>query len=760
MNNTCPFCGRPGTITWKDGSPTCVHVAKPTPPMKRVSGSFYFIRRLAGELHAFIGTLVRETVYPEGRFLVSIGTDGQERITSIGRFVVTDPISDGDSIGDLRGDCMEVIGAVLTDDGDSIRRHFPETVPEHVAFLMEGPLESRWFTHFTRTSPLEKRVEELDKRMTKPKEVPADVTGIAKLMEKAKEAMGDKVIPALKIDLQLQPDPPQPALSQAGLPENTTRARITLRPVSVNGLQALYVDDLWVAVLPRDYDDHDLVADISLISRHSPEKGVVKSDAGYVSYTIEQSLPLDELRVRLRAALNVDGPTDDYIRWERIARSRLTARAVGYDQISFVRGRQTFLARGYEYKFRFPAHLAWGQVEAAYVFGAWIHASGLPTGEYVNIYVHNHESTCVADIQLSSFRTGAWIAGMMEGWTRWLQALRVGCSPQEALRRLSPGRTRDGRLHLRQLNGRLTLSGVDIDSITLPMNVQAPDIVRELQDLLKSYKLGVMPAANEDHCLYIYSGVTPIYERDRFEVAVILRAWLRSRFAIRSSTSVLVSMFDAFQKAEQEFLKEVIEPTSLSVPVSEEKIMPPEEMKKDLTTSTLNGRAPKPGLGAQGKKVAMAVGGAMATGAKIAAVDEAGELFVDILKEVIPDETIVAAMLETETGRNFGQLLIAMLIHGAVETAPAMFSMPGEKTVSAAALSGLSSATRTSMEITSYKLLKPRLAKLRPQILRLLQLGENFAALGDGETANALPESTGQRRIEELEAELERLRSA
>lgn len=729
--------------------------------MKRVSGSFYFIRRLAGELHAFIGTLVRETVYPEGRFLVSIGTDGQERITSIGRFVVTDPISDGDSIGDLRGDCMEVIGAVLTDDGDSIRRHFPETVPEHVAFLMEGPLESRWFTHFTRTSPLEKRVEELEKRMTKPKEVPADVAGM-KLMEKVKEAMGDKVIPALKIDLQLRPDPPQPALSQVGLPENTTRVRITLHPVGGTPpcLQDLYVNGIWAAVLPRDYDDADLATDVALISRCSPEKStVVEDDTEHVAYIVEQSLPPAELRARFRAALNTDGSAEDDIRWERIARSRLTARAVGYDQISFVRGRQTFLARGYEYKFRFPAHLAWGQVEAAYVFGAWIHASGLPTGEYVNIYVHNHESTCVADIQLSSFRTGAWIAGMMEGWTRWLQALRVGCSPQEALRRLSPGRTRDGRLHLRQLNGRLTLSGVDIDSITLPMNVQAPDIVRELQDLLKSYKLGVMPAANEDHCLYIYSGVTPIYERDRFEVAVILRAWLRSRFAIRSSTSVLVSMFDAFQKAEQEFLKEVIEPTSLSVPVSEEKIMPPEEMKKDLTTSTLNGRAPKPGLGAQGKKVAMAVGGAMATGAKIAAVDEAGELFVDILKEVIPDETIVAAMLETETGRNFGQLLIAMLIHGAVETAPAMFSMPGEKTVSAAALSGLSSATRTSMEITSYKLLKPRLAKLRPQILRLLQLGENFAALGDGETANALPESTGQRRIEELEAELERLRS-
>lgn len=139
-------------------------------------------------------------------------------------------------------------------------------------------------------------------------------------------------------------------------------------------------------------------------------------------------------------------------------------------------------------------------------------------------------------------------------------------------------------------------------------------------------------------------------------------------------------------------------------------------------------KAAPPALLEQGKRLAANI----YEGTELAIIDQGGELAIDIVVEMLKDEDgtlhpLLEAALTTPNGRAAVQLLGSVVIQGAVVNAPALLGAVTEDSISDKAITGIDYAMSKSIQVSSYKLMKPAAAKLRPKILNLLRLGEKMA---------------------------------
>lgn len=147
--------------------------------------------------------------------------------------------------------------------------------------------------------------------------------------------------------------------------------------------------------------------------------------------------------------------------------------------------------------------------------------------------------------------------------------------------------------------------------------------------------------------------------------------------------------------------------------------------------------APRATTKAKLKKQASAIGGAAALGVKLALVNEAGDTMVDIAKELAKDMPMLQLALEHPDGREIAKLLVAVSVH-TVATHTGI--VPKAEFVG--------SAAELQMTASSMALLAPRLKSLRKHFLKLAEVGEQIAQLGEG----APSERLGFEEPEEAEA--------
>ena len=139
---------------------------------------------------------------------------------------------------------------------------------------------------------------------------------------------------------------------------------------------------------------------------------------------------------------------------------------------------------------------------------------------------------------------------------------------------------------------------------------------------------------------------------------------------------------------------------------------------------------------------------AAAMGAKLAITDQAGELFLDIAKELGEDIPAINGLLESEDGREVVKLLMALLLQ--TLTMQTNFVPKGEVVREIAGI---------QITASSFKLLSTRLATLRKFAGRFATLGEEMEGLGvkarveTEEDAKLLQEAE-----EEVEVELQDLK--
>ncbi|MCP4204225.1 MAG: hypothetical protein GY769_20100 [bacterium] len=148
------------------------------------------------------------------------------------------------------------------------------------------------------------------------------------------------------------------------------------------------------------------------------------------------------------------------------------------------------------------------------------------------------------------------------------------------------------------------------------------------------------------------------------------------------------------------------------------------------------------------KAQAREVGGAIGAGLQLAAANEAGEVLVDIARELASDVPAVQLALESEDGREIAKLLVAMMLHTGVSQTNVI---PQGRLIG--------KACQLQMTASSFTLLGPRLNKMRKHLTKLAKIGENVEgeyteeemAVADAEVAQEL--RSLKLRIAELEGD-------
>lgn len=131
------------------------------------------------------------------------------------------------------------------------------------------------------------------------------------------------------------------------------------------------------------------------------------------------------------------------------------------------------------------------------------------------------------------------------------------------------------------------------------------------------------------------------------------------------------------------------------------------------------------------------LGGALAEGGKLAVIDEGGEIFIDIVREVAKDSPLLQMALETDDGKAVAKLLAAVCLHSVASYSTILPKPHLIKRVAQAQIT-----------VSSLKLLQPRLKRLRKHFEKLVGLGEQLAefdALPEGDT-NPLDFSIGEKK--------------
>ena len=131
--------------------------------------------------------------------------------------------------------------------------------------------------------------------------------------------------------------------------------------------------------------------------------------------------------------------------------------------------------------------------------------------------------------------------------------------------------------------------------------------------------------------------------------------------------------------------------------------------------------------------------GAIGYGLKLAAANEAGEIFVDVAAELAADSPFVSEFFRGEKGREVAKLLMAFLVQTGAEQTDLI---PHSEFVS--------EACKLQMTASSFNLVAPQLHALRKHLTKLAQVGANSR----GETL-----TTGVRVIEDMREEFSEIKA-
>jgi hypothetical protein len=144
------------------------------------------------------------------------------------------------------------------------------------------------------------------------------------------------------------------------------------------------------------------------------------------------------------------------------------------------------------------------------------------------------------------------------------------------------------------------------------------------------------------------------------------------------------------------------------------------------------------------KRQAKQVGGAVGQGLALAAANEAGEVFVDIAKELTSELPMMQLALEHPDGREVAKVLVALMLHTATEQTNVI--PQGEF---------IGEACKLQMTASTFTLVGPRLNRVRKHLTKLAKIGEQTST----GVVRARVETEDEESYAELEAELEAMKA-
>lgn len=140
------------------------------------------------------------------------------------------------------------------------------------------------------------------------------------------------------------------------------------------------------------------------------------------------------------------------------------------------------------------------------------------------------------------------------------------------------------------------------------------------------------------------------------------------------------------------------------------------------------------------------MGGALAMGLKLAAVNEGGEVLIDIAKEIARDSPMMEALLESPEGREVAKMLVAMTVSGMCHYTD---MVPKREIVS--------QLMTMQMTASGFQLAAPRMKQMRGHFERLVGVSEKLAGIGERAGVQA---RVGAEEAEVHEAEVESIDNA
>lgn len=139
-------------------------------------------------------------------------------------------------------------------------------------------------------------------------------------------------------------------------------------------------------------------------------------------------------------------------------------------------------------------------------------------------------------------------------------------------------------------------------------------------------------------------------------------------------------------------------------------------------------------------------GGALAMGLKLAAVNEGGEILLDIAKEIGKDVPMVEAMLESPEGRELAKLIAAFTVSGMCTYTD---FVPKKEIVQ--------DMMAMQMTVSGFQLAAPRMKVIRQKLQSLAGIGEKLGDIGENAGIRArVSEDEEPETEEEVEVEEEK----
>ena len=164
--------------------------------------------------------------------------------------------------------------------------------------------------------------------------------------------------------------------------------------------------------------------------------------------------------------------------------------------------------------------------------------------------------------------------------------------------------------------------------------------------------------------------------------------------------------------------------------------LPQETLMPETETDTDSKKTRGARLKKQGKDVA----GAFGAGLQLAAANEAGEVLVDIAKELTDDLPMMQIALAHPDGREVAKVIMALMLHTATEQTDIV--PQGEF---------IGEACKLQMTASSFTLIAPRMNKVRKHLQKLAKIGERASS----SAVRARVETHTDEEMEEAYAELE-----
>lgn len=134
------------------------------------------------------------------------------------------------------------------------------------------------------------------------------------------------------------------------------------------------------------------------------------------------------------------------------------------------------------------------------------------------------------------------------------------------------------------------------------------------------------------------------------------------------------------------------------------------------------------------------IGNAVGLGVAMAATNQSGEILVDMIKALFKNNVMVEAALEDELVRELAKASLALLLYSAAENAPGV--MPKAEAISR--------ISKLQVTWSTAKLSNEQLAKLRPMMMKLAEIGESLPAqLTEGTPDNEVEEAVAAPPVRE-----------